>query len=629
MSVALSADAADLKHASAIDRQYTAASLRPVQFGKFGDENSVSQLLRECQSCSMMATIRWWQGNDHVPNLVSNFVPYIKELYAVKENKLIVEHMMLLLPPEELNQHFQVEKMHLTGTWRNSDHVDKRWACFSNVEIEIDFAITGDMKLLMQLTGRDYSNSKKSSPYHSVLHQDTGKILKCFALPPNVSLHDVWAERWPHCRAMLEIIRAVNDSSNDVQDLLLRPEQVEIRGSNDMPLLQEETWQSAMAAFNCNAGVRSRRRKRNVDQAAKKEWIWADDRLRELLPDFDDARSQVDTGSEEEALHHKSDQWRLVFIPNVPEFTEDHLEDSIIDENSITSLLGVCVLHADMRACELIASEIEAPIREALAQNASFQSIVDLHFNTVMKDHLKVRHAIRRNEDGQVRRPSFNGGASKALRTDWARKASLSELAVHRRTGMYPSQYFCAVFQTLVRVDPHNALLHKLPELADCAQHFASAIEACRCMKPSAEAYDKVDFETAMFVSKWRLLGHPLKGYGFHLWATVGRLFRKFKYLEPLSQAAVEGNNERMNRHLPRICKSPSGSYKQADIDAGPDRIAAVLAERRRNLKSICRAMYEFCTCETVSFIILPSFEPNMCTHDYKYSWLMLKYVLF
>eukprot|EP00966_Prymnesium_polylepis_P332913 7388389-Prymnesium_polylepis.1 len=118
------------------------------------------------------------KGDDHLPRLISGFVPYIKELFIVKENKLIVAHMMLMAPPEELDESFSVIKTHRVGTWRKPERADERWFCWSDVEIDMDFIVSGDMSMLMQLCMRAYNNEKASSPYHTVLHKETGKIIR-------------------------------------------------------------------------------------------------------------------------------------------------------------------------------------------------------------------------------------------------------------------------------------------------------------------------------------------------------------------------------------------------------------------------------------------------------------------
>lgn len=599
MSVALSADATDFKHASAVDKQFTAISIRPLQFGKFGDSDSVTQLLRDCQSCCLMGTLRWLHGNDHAPNLKKFFVPYISELYQLKENKLVVDHMMLLMPPEELNESFEVVKSHPIGTWRKPESTDARWGCFSDVEIEIDFMVAGDLSMQMQLMNRHWRNESLSSPRHDVLHGDTGKIFMLHLLPSNMSLADECLARWPNCAAMHDVTRMGNDSTLDIHDLLLRPEEIYVDG--DEPEAQCVSEELAHE-FSANSASRTKARKRKVNRAFIRKTVWKDAALREALPDFENFKSQADTAfMPDDAMHYKTDRPRLVVLPFVPSFVTSALDDGLADFPYLHLVLGICNLHADMRVCELMASECEEPIRAALKANATAQATVDEHFNKVMKDSLKIRHAIRRTDTGDIRGPAFNGGAARILRNDWNGTLSLAQLASFRRTGGYSSSYFEAIFQTVVRLDCGSAILSRLPEMADCAQHLASAIATSRLMKPQPKDYDKFDHEASLFVAKWRILGNPLKGYGFHLWATMGKLFREYKYLEPMNQSAVEANNERMGRQMPHLTKGPRGRYSLEDLRAGPDRVAEVLATRRRRLKSLCRGMYEFTSQETVT----------------------------
>lgn len=631
MAGVLSVDAADLKHASTVDKQYAIESFRPVQYGKFCDANSEQLLMRNNESCNMMATLRIIHGNDHLPRLLSDFCPIAEEFFIIKQNKLIVQHMMLMAPPEELDADFNVKKTHRVGTFRTPGRVDERWYCWSNVEIELDFIISGDMAMLMQLTMREYSNEKPSSPYHTVLHKETGKILKLFPLPPGSSLRKQWQQRWPNCSAMLDIISTGNDHSEDVQDLLLPPEMIDVEEEEEAPAPAPAAAQLA-GAFRPNAGSKTAGRKRKVQRAQKKITVIKDERLRGLCPDFLDARTQVNTGGDggrDAALDDESDEWRLVFLPCVPEFDGGDLQTALPDTPDLHLLLGICNFHCDIRGTEMIAEESEAEIREALAGSASHQSIVNEFFNDVMKDELKLRHNMTRDEKGNVPFRGFNGRTARLLRNDINKKRTLAQLGEHRRTGAYESKYYKAIFNTLVRINPDSPLLKKLPEIIECAQHFAVSIGCTYIDRPTSTDYDLFDEHgehqplclpslpitppprseavrvrvcsaASLFVFKWRLLGYGLRGYGFHMWATLGKLFRKFLYLKWLNQAAVEGNNERFNRQLPRISKTPGGSYKQSDIDQGEARIAEVLAERRRCLKSICRAMYEFAMCETV-----------------------------
>ena len=149
MTIALSIDATDLKHADAISNQMSAVSVRPVAYGKETGAAAVRQLMHNCSSCLRMWTLRWLRGNDHTPNLIKEFLPFLRGCYRFKDGQtLVVPHMLLACAPIEYDHLFRIVAVHRVGTKTHPNYYDERFQCWSNVEIEIEPVVTGDMSML-------------------------------------------------------------------------------------------------------------------------------------------------------------------------------------------------------------------------------------------------------------------------------------------------------------------------------------------------------------------------------------------------------------------------------------------------------------------------------------------------
>ena len=173
MVIAVGTDAAEFKHVSFTKRQYNVCSGRAVAFGTRAD--IVTHQMPQCQSYLRSFVFRLNEGPDHAPQLKEYVCPYIKELCNFKESKevlswkpsakaskpsvkqekitkLVVQHVLLHAPPEELDQQFNVIKSYPVGTSRHPERMDLRLQCFSDLEVEIEPIFTGDQSMLMHLT---------------------------------------------------------------------------------------------------------------------------------------------------------------------------------------------------------------------------------------------------------------------------------------------------------------------------------------------------------------------------------------------------------------------------------------------------------------------------------------------
>eukprot|EP00966_Prymnesium_polylepis_P215837 4997385-Prymnesium_polylepis.1 len=137
---------------------------------------------------------------------------------------------------------------------------------------------------------------------------------------------------------MLQIIDTSNDRTEDVHELLLLPQMVEEQIVEEP---QGAVADQLGAAFAGNAGSKTKKRKKAVAGAKKPKWVISHDKvndpnnqLRNLIPDILDIKTGVDTGGDggrDAALDSVSDEWRLVFLPNVPDFDGGDLETALPD----------------------------------------------------------------------------------------------------------------------------------------------------------------------------------------------------------------------------------------------------------------------------------------------------------
>jgi hypothetical protein len=175
MVVGAGTDSTTWKHVSFTQKDYNISSLRPIAYGT--REDIVRHQMPDCQSYLRMMILRINAGKDHAPELKEHVVPYFTDMCFYHEShevlswkrtdgasqptikkekihKLVVPHMLLQAPPEELDEQFNIVKTHPIGTWRSPNRGDVRFGCYSDVEIEIEPVITGDNSMMQHLTVR-------------------------------------------------------------------------------------------------------------------------------------------------------------------------------------------------------------------------------------------------------------------------------------------------------------------------------------------------------------------------------------------------------------------------------------------------------------------------------------------
>ena len=434
---------------------------------------------------------------------------------------LIVPHMRLVRPPTQYDKRGNVIAQYPIGTVRNPERADERIYTFSQVHIEVAPVVSGDMSWLHTLSGdRGYQADKPSSVWHHVLHKNTGKLGKIVAVAPNEEPEEKIKAEWPNCPLMAGLTEYLNDSTNDVQDLLLEPELEEVI----VQPVASAGESARQARFTANAGANTAARQRATKAAAKKEWRWKQPELRSGKGDLKDmasVRSSVDS-TQAGWRKRKTKTWRLMFLPNVPPFASKHLDEALDGNPDLAAFFTLCVLHEDMRVTALITDELESVPRtllEATSVPAATMTAIT-EFNRVMKDDLKIRHALAKTVKGDVPSSGFDGRSARRLIDDFAINPELQGLISFRRTGQYPSKYFRALYVLIATVQPNAAILKGLPELADCVRHYAKASQIHRKPVPLMSDYPDYNFHCKWFAAKWRALGHPLRGYGFHCWCT-------------------------------------------------------------------------------------------------------------
>jgi hypothetical protein len=228
--------------------------------------------------------------------------------------------------------------------------------------------------------------------------------------------------------------------------------------------------------------------------------------------------------------------------------------------------MGMCILHADMRIPEDILEHVEERLRSRINSGGSESKVAQ--FNKAMSMELKLRHSIHKSADTQqCYAATLDGTQAKLLRKDWLLLIG-HDLAACGRAGTYPSAYFQALHDALVDAGGCEDVLAELPLYAECARHYTLAMREARKMpadlRPDPEhAYVTFEEQSRLFVTRWQALGWTLKAYGFHLWANLPTLFRKWGSLEGISQQAVEGMIGKVARLMPHLQLKPCGQYKK------------------------------------------------------------------
>ena len=116
-------------------------------------------------------------------------------------------------------------------------------------------------------------------------------------------------------------------------------------------------------------------------------------------------------------------------------------------------------------------------------------------------------------------------------------------------------------------------------------------------MRKEKEGPEKVhsafEHESKLFCATWRAAGQTFKAYGFHMWANLPVLYRRFGCLELICQTGVEGMIQKIGRILPHVQLKPTGRYSKETLLGGEEAVTAELIRRRACLRSCSQAVGE------------------------------------
>ena len=600
------------------------------------------------QSCDRAEVIRAWLGDDHAANLERGFVPYVGMMESLRTHGMTVPHMFLQLPPVLYDSDLNVEFRY--GS-RNSD-IFAMHAVVSDVPIRPRGLLSMDLACENEYCGVNYSLEEASSWANNTIHADQSRIACVNVLRAGRTLEGECKRLWPAVwREMLAIALLMNDPSIEWSHATRKPEQedkpapppdADGTGVNDaaFPLAPGRRGGAGRggkrpaggaggnAKKNAKGGTGKSKGKgtgtggaggaggaptpRDVevpeDEREQLEKQWVEKELRDRNFDFDSFTSDLD-GSVLGAATSTSDAVRLIRMPIVDAFGErTSLPDMLGGDSEIArKYMGMCILHGDMRVSENIAAHFETRLRDRVGSNSSKTAALEKFNDAMNHPDLKVRHSIKVNKDTKAAYPvSFDGRDVLHLRNDWLRMEHLStaELEECARTGVWPSLYFTTLHTALVESAGCEDVIHDLPEYAACAVHYSRAMREGRKMPadlrvdPEA-AYVTFEAEARLFTAKWIKLGFSLKAYGFHLWANLPVLFRKWGSLEGMSQQAVEGTIGKLARLLPHLQLKPAGRYTKEVEAAGALAKLAELERRRAVMKSPAQTIVEEFSLET------------------------------
>jgi hypothetical protein len=262
-----------------------------------------------------------------------------------------------------------------------------------------------------------------------------------------------------------------------------------------------------------------------------------------------------------------------------------------------------------MRVCERVLVGIEERLRTIVASGGGADAVE--RFNDVLKQKLHLRHGIRMNvETKALFPPSVDGRDAQRLRTDWlgmsrvpcAKEGSSTgkgRLRQYRASGDYPSTYWRALHAALVESGADcTSALDELPDLAEAACEYSQAMRYLRLSPEDMRAegasavHDAFEAHARRFTVAWRLANKEgtFAAYGFHLWANMPHLFRKWGCMELVSQQGMEGSVGKLSQLLPRIPWHVRGRYENGLTDEEKE---VELERRRDELAPPAQKVYE------------------------------------
>ena len=361
------------------------------------------------------------------------------------------------------------------------------------------------------------------------------------------------------------------------------------------------------AAGDEAAPTRPARRNVEVDEGTRKTRRQLRDHdLRDRQFELASFTSDLNCSPNADVFIDVSDQDRVIRWPHISMCGERTELPNLLggDIDVVRKYMGECVMHCDMRIPENLVEHLEERLRGRVASGRT--GVWLEKYNSVMKLELRLDHSIRLNEKGTaVVDVTYGGKDGKLWSADILRMDGCDggDFDKCKARGVWPSKYFTALHQALVGATGCGDVIDELPAYADCVVHYARAMREGRKMPAEIRAdpeyvWSTFEGESRLFVTKMRALAWPLKGYGFHLWANLPALFRKWGSLEGISQQRVEGCIGKLARAMPHIQLKPGGSYAKQGKDGNPIRgnRAAELQElerRRANLDSPAQSIVE------------------------------------
>ena len=591
--------------------------------------------MRLSQSCNFGEVIRAWLGDDHAANLERGFVPYVPMMESLRTHGTKVPHMWLQLPPVLYDRDFNV-------VFRYPDECSplSRFACVSDVPFKPRGLLSMDLSCENEFCGVDYQLMKQSSWCNNTIHADQSRIAEWYVLLAGRSIESECKRLWPKVwREMLAIALMMNDPSIDwshatrkpaMEDKPAAPPDTAGTGENDalFPVAlgrgARETRGNGSAKTRAKeqrkrsgaGGARSgvpRPAEREVDvpeeerDQLEKQWALEELRLRDF--EFDTFTSDID-GSLLGAATSTATNFRLIRMPIVDAFGErTSLPDILGGDCEIArKYMGMCILHGDMRVTENIVTHFEARLRDRVGSGSSNAAAIAAFNEAMNRCDLRVRHKIAVNAETKAVYPvSFDGRDVRNLRDDWLLMENLTadQLRDCARTGNWPSRYFTALHAALAARDGDCAdVINDLPQYAECVVHYSKAMREARKLPADLRAepelaYVTFEAQARLFTAKWIKLGFSVKAYGYHLWANLPSLFRKWGSLEGICQSMVEGTIGKLARLLPHLQLKPGGRYtKETEAGGAPAKLEE-LERRRRIMKSPAQTIVEEFALET------------------------------
>ena len=287
----------------------------------------------------------------------------------------------------------------------------------------------------------------------------------------------------------------------------------------------------------------------------------------------------------------------LVLMPYMPTFGERVCDDVLGgDTELVQQYLALCCLHCHMRMGEHLLEVLEEPLRECLKSSSSATVGAIDAFNAAMKDvGLQLRHQIAKNtSDGSIYAAALGGVDAQRLCADLQKIED-------GPGGWRSSAFFTALHAALVALGCTQALA-RLDALAATALEFADAVHLMRLGPKEMMAYEGGpeqvyrDFEaaSAAYCTRWVGVHNcQFKGYGFHLWASLPLLFRKYGCLELINQNPIEATMEQIGKRVQRIQFSDTAGAYSMEAQADPAKQQEELEARRRRARSPAQLMYE------------------------------------